>query len=102
MKKKHIARIGGAALTLGFSPAASIFGKTALSTDSLETKILYGTFSLVATIGALDGIYDLVRGTHHYVGIWLYKNITRDQNKKKEAQLYLEKTLARREYESLN
>ena len=54
----------------------------------IEHKILAGGFLIgVASLGSLaiaDGLIDMVKGTHHYVGLNLVKKITRNPERKKK------------------
>ena len=112
MKLKTLGRIGGATVATAFgfldycayeilSSVDSSGLNNFLSEDySVEQKILTGAYLLavgmvipISKLGIIDGITDVVKGTHHYFGCKLWKHLTKNEQTKKEIDSVLEKQL---------
>ncbi len=51
----------------------------------------------IATLGLIDGLVNIAKGTHHYFGIKLLKQLEIDGEKRQQIQSELEEQLERRE-----
>ena len=121
MKVKTVGRLGGATvMALSgylcnrayylFSDNYQALNEFFKSESSpLEYKIAVGAFfgiTGIATAGAglvfIDGLVDLMKGTHHYTTAQIWKKLSRNENTKRGLDSYLQKILSLREEEFLN
>jgi hypothetical protein len=81
MKYKWQARAFGAFQTVIFSALYSPFLYFAISSEDTTHRILAGLVAgfstLPAGLGVIDGVTDIVKGTHHYFGLKLYKQLAK-------------------------
>lgn len=101
MKFKSLGRIGGTfnatawsyfGYFLCYKPLSNIdynkIGDSLFGDYPLEYKIITGaslslaTFTPIIALGITDGLVDLVKGTHHYFGLKLWKRLTSNQKTK--------------------
>ncbi len=98
MKLKTLDRFVGAVnagvgATVGSLSSASVYSfYSGISSEniSLEYKIFFGTLMLpfsmaipISTLLVADGVYDIYRGTHHYLGCRIWQKLTRNSETKK-------------------
>ena len=114
MKIKQLGRAFGAFQAGAFGFGSYILGNWISSVDysklgefltgdyPLSNKIIGVTWLTTAHVlapltvmGIADGLYDMVRGTHHYLGCKIWQKLTRNEKTKKLIESELEQMLVR-------
>jgi len=96
MKYKNHARARGVFQTLLFSGIAYKILEHTLSDIPLPSKIVGGGLAVLVGILAMDGLVDIIKGTHHYFGAQLFKQyykLTRNYEKVESVNLENEEML---------
>ena len=120
MKLKQLGRLGGVVRAGGFGFMTYLLGNLISSVDySKFGEFMAGDYPLsykicsaawlttvhmlapFAVMGIADGLYDIRRGTHHYLGCRIWQKLTRNEETKKKIEGELEHMLKRIE-ESIN
>ena len=87
MKYKHQARAAGVFRTLLFSAITYGAATNMLAPDiPLYQRAIHGTFAFAGSSFTIDGLIDIVKGTHHYFSVVLCKHAATIMGNKSMAQ----------------
>ena len=107
MKVKTGNRIvgGGSALIYGlggYTIDQYLFSKI-FDESPLEIKVAAGLGIIVTTpvaiYGIANGLIDLIKGTHNYLGLHIWEYLTKSKESKEKIRQWVEEMMRRRDYE---
>ena len=87
MKYKYQARIFGVFQTLVFSAVTYQSAYYTIFSDGpIYTRLGAGVFTGLVSLGVIEGIVDVVKGTHHYFGLQLWKQYAKIRGNHKSVE----------------